>query len=332
MRKAIQKELDNHSVVGPFGQSPFAYFHCSPLGAVDKPDGLVRLILYLSAPRGDAANEHIDKDMLACKYSLFDEAVDIVSGIGSEAFMAKIDIKNAFKICPVRRDRYFYFYTALPFGSRSSPAIFNSFATVLRWIYAEHGEINNIIHYLDDYFLAEEDYMGCFRSLKALIDICKFLSVPLAEEKIDGPSKAIVYLGILIDAGAQMMMLPNEKLCKLKDLLQTWLGKVLCTKRESLSLIGPLSFASKFVRPGRIFLRRLIDLATSVKRLDDSVSLTSEAQLDILWWVEFLPKWNGKESILPRVVTGAHMGLYTDASDLGMGGVMSNCWLGGRTS
>ena len=85
VRKAIQKELDNHSVVGPFVQFPFAYFHCSPLGAVDKPDGSLRLILDLSAPRGDAVNEHIDKDMFACKYSLFDKAVYIVSGIGPEA-------------------------------------------------------------------------------------------------------------------------------------------------------------------------------------------------------------------------------------------------------
>ena len=39
VRKPIQKELDNHPVVGPSVQSPFACFHCSPLGAVDKPDG-----------------------------------------------------------------------------------------------------------------------------------------------------------------------------------------------------------------------------------------------------------------------------------------------------
>ena len=145
--------------------------------------------------------------------------------------------------------------------------------------------------------------MGCFRLLRPLIDISQFLSVPLAEEKIDGPSKAIVYLEILIDAGAQMIMLPHEKLCKLKDLLQRWLGKVLCTKRELLSFIGSLSFASKVVRPGRIFLQRLVDQATTMKRLDDSVSLTSEATIG-----HFV------------VGTGANMGLYTDASDLGMGG------------
>ena len=101
-------------------------------------------------------NEHIDKDMFACKYSQFDEAVVIVRDIGSETFMAKIDIKNAFKICPVRKedwsllcfiwDKAFYFYTALPFGARSSPAIFNSFANLLCWIYGEHGEIRNILH------------------------------------------------------------------------------------------------------------------------------------------------------------------------------------------
>ena len=49
--------------MGPFVHPPFSYMHCLPLGAVDKPDGSVRLILDLSAPQGDAVNERIDKDV-----------------------------------------------------------------------------------------------------------------------------------------------------------------------------------------------------------------------------------------------------------------------------
>ena len=53
------------------------------------------------------------------------------------------------------------------------------------------------------------------------------------------------------------------------------------TKRELLSLIGSLSFACKVVKPGRMFLRRLIDLSTSVTNLNHHISLSSEARADI---------------------------------------------------
>ena len=49
-------------------------------------------------------------------------------------------------------------------------------------------------------------------------------------------------------------------------------------------MIGILSFACKVVAPGRIFLRRLIDLSTSVNNLDDRIVLNDEAQADIEWW------------------------------------------------
>ena len=51
----------------------------------------------------------------------------------------------------------------------------------------------------------------------------------LAQGKIEGPSQFIVYLGILIDAGAQIIRLPDQKLHKLKVILHTWLGKAFCT-------------------------------------------------------------------------------------------------------
>ena len=58
--------------------------------------------------------------------------------------MAKIDIKNAFRLCPVHPlDHHllgmkwrgsFYFDQILPFGLRSAPFIFNCLADTLEWI------------------------------------------------------------------------------------------------------------------------------------------------------------------------------------------------------
>ena len=91
-------------ITGPFDQKPIANLHCSPLGSDWKPDGTLRLICGLSSPRGFSVNDNIDKDDIPVRYSSFDDAVDRVASLGTHSFLAKFDIKNAFTICPVRKD------------------------------------------------------------------------------------------------------------------------------------------------------------------------------------------------------------------------------------
>ena len=47
------------------------------------------------------------------------------------------------------------------------------------------------------------------------------------------------------------------------------------------------------VKPGRAFLRRLIDLSTSTDHLDHFIRLNLEVRLDIEWWWQFISCWNG---------------------------------------
>ena len=328
---ALDREVLAGTIHGPFSKPPFPRFHCSPVTAVDKPDGSVRLILDMSSPRGDALNERIDKDKFACRYSSFDNAVDLVRQAGRGSFLAKLDVKNAFRLCPVRPSdwyllgfkwlKLFYYYVALPFGSRSSPAIFNEFADVLCWLFRCKGGITWVDHYLDDYFFVDRLESSCQTVLDAAQGLCAFLQVPLAKEKIVGPAQVVTYLGIEIDTVDFSLRLPSTKMDKLGCLLTQWRsGATSCTKRDLLSLIGTLSFACKVIKPGRTFLRRLIDLSTTVHNLNSEVALDAEARLDIRWWQRFLPLWNGRETIQAPIVTAASWGLYTDASSLGMGG------------
>ena len=88
-----------------------------------------------------------------------------------------------------------------------------------------------------------------------------------------------------------------------------------CTKRELLSLIGKLSFSCKILPAGRIFLCRLIDLATTVKNLHHHIRITTNARLDMQWWLDILPSWSGKTIILESHWTpSTRMQLFTDAS------------------
>ena len=107
-----------------------------------------------------------------------------------------------------------------------------------------------------------------------------------------------------------------------------------CTKRQLLSLIGKLSFSCKVLPAGKIFLHRLIDLSTTVKQLHHHIRLTSEARLDLQWWLTFLPHWSGRSLILESHWTlNTTMLLFTDASGSeGWGAYWSGRWLQDRWS
>ena len=126
------------------------------------------------------------------------------------------------------------------------------------------------------------------------------------------------------------MSVPKDKYDELMVMLPSWLEKKTCTKRQLLSLIGKLSFISKVVRPGRIFLRRLIDLSMSVQRLSHHININKQVREDIKWWWDFLPTWNQK-SLIPESfqITSTDIQLFTDASSAGFGVIYGKAWIQG---
>ena len=290
----------------------------------------------MSSPRGCLVNEGIPKDLFSVRYSSFDDAVDLVGVLATSTFMAKLDIRHAFRLCPVRPDQWcllgycwdgrFFFDSRLPFGSRSSPFIFNTFADLLLWILVSVGGIQCIVHYLDDFFLCARSREECQAHMDNMVSLFSELGVPLADDKTVGPSQSVTYLGIEIDAASQVIRLPVEKYDDLMSKLVFWRQRKKCTKRELPSLISFLSFACKVVKPGCMFLRRLIHLSTTVDRLDYHITLNSEGRADIDWWIEFLPSWNGICFIQSEPITSVSISLFTDASGLGCGGFFGTEW------
>ena len=124
--------------------------------------------------------------------------------------MSKLDIQHAFRLLPVITTQLillrifwlgkFFVDTRLPFGLRSSPGIFNRFADAVCWIIQSVYNIKNIVHYSDDFFLVSPNKITQAKSdLSTVRSAFKFLNVPIAENKLEGLSTSITYLGILID-------------------------------------------------------------------------------------------------------------------------------------
>ena len=337
--QAFNKELENNHICGPYSHPPMTNLHCSPVGSRPKKDGTVRLILDLSQPEGNSVNAGIDKEDYSVHFETFDCATDIVKKLGQGTFLAKIDIKSAFRLLPVRPSEWFmlgmhwmgaYFVDChLPFGCRSSPFIFSVFSDLVAWLLEQEAGIPNITHYLDDYLLAcNSDESTASRELDAALRMFGHLRIPIAYDKLVRPTTKLTYLGIDIDTSGMLISLPADKLHELKQALPMWLNRKKCTKRELLSLIGKLAFATKVVRPGRTFLRRLIDLSMSAKKLHHHIDLNTEARKDIRWWIEFLPNWNGRNIIIDtQPSTSTIFELYTDASDIGFGIYFDGHWV-----
>ncbi len=77
--------------------------------------------------------------------------------------------------------------------------------------------------------------------------LCDQLNMPLALEKLDGPTPCLVFLGILIDPSKLELRLPPEKLQRLLGMLPHWKAYKHCCKKDLESLIGYLEDASKVI-------------------------------------------------------------------------------------
>ena len=340
----LRSECAAGRMAGPFSNPPFTPFHCSGLGVVPKHDGSWRVITHLSAPFGCSINDFIDPEAVTLSYTTIDHAVQISHQLGPGAFLAKIDLKRAFRQCPVRQADWhllglkwreqFYFDKRLPFGLRSSPFLFDTLASALEYIFRQELHNPNIIHYLDDYLIAgPPDSSICHSSFQGVESLCKDLGVATKEEKRTPPTTTITFLGVELDTLNQTVSLPQDKLQSLLQELQTFSTTRKCSKRSLLSLIGKLVFAAKVIPAGRLFTRRLIDTSTRVHSLHHHIRLSSASRADIQWWLQFASKWNGKAFYLdPTWTPSPAFQLFTDASDLGFGAYWSGHWLCGPWS
>ena len=193
--------------------------------------------------------------------------------------MTKIDIKHDFRLCPVPQEDWhlldyfwrnrWYYDVRLPFGSRSSPFIFNAFADALLWILIGKFGITGGTHYLDDFIFAGSTRSICQSKMTTVI-------------KLEGPAQVLTYLGIESDTVSSIIRLPEDKLKQTKTLTAQWLNrKKMHQISSTFTNRDALSFACKVVKPGRMFLRRLIDLSTTVSSLHHHIDISSSLCEDL---------------------------------------------------
>ena len=132
----------------------------SPIGVIPKPDGGIRLIHDCSRPPGRAVNDYCSAEWKQ-KFSTVDEAASLVT---KGCFMAKVDLKNAYRSVRISDHsksvtglRWQFGFktvylrdTRLPFGSKLAPGIFHCLSQAVRRMLKRRG-LADVVVYLDDF-------------------------------------------------------------------------------------------------------------------------------------------------------------------------------------
>lgn len=123
-----------------------------------KTDADYRLIHHLSYPEAAYINCFIDSEQSPVTYSTIDDAAAMIARLGSGAYLAKSDIKSAFRPIPVSSTDFdllgFFFNNAnynvkmLPIGCKIGCAIWDRFASFLHWLTQVHAQNLSFLHYL----------------------------------------------------------------------------------------------------------------------------------------------------------------------------------------
>ena len=228
-------------LLGPLPQHLAATCQVSPIGLIPKPHqlGKWRLIVDLSSPHGASVNDAIATEHCHMRYTSVLEAAAVVRLLGQGTVLAKIDLRNAYRVIPVHSDDHpllgivwdkdTFVDTALPFGLQSAPKIFSAFADALAWVLHRQG-VRWQLHYLDDFlFLGPPGCPDCASALQGAIVSCNRLGVPVAAHKTEGPATCLTFLGIQIDTVSMCLSLPQEKLSRTIALVLQWRGHYTAT-------------------------------------------------------------------------------------------------------
>ena len=244
------------------------------------------------------------------------------------AYLTKVDVRSALRLCPVRPgdwfllgiywEKHYYYDRVLPFGLRSAPYIFNKFADGLQWILQDTGNLPRVIRYVDDFLdIATANQAQAQHHHDLILALFRYLHVPVAPEKVEGPSTSLTFLGIELDTVHLEMRLPHDKKDEILATVHRILSSNRVNKRKLASVVGKLSFASRAIIAGRTFLRWLYDFMKATASVKPHVSLLvpATARDDLEWWSQALSMYSGKSFFpLDKWTPAPDMQLQTDAS------------------
>ena len=338
VRDFLHNQVRSSYMVGPLDPTLCGNIVTSSIAVIPKKNpGKWRVIVDLSSPQGASTNDSLKRRLTHVAYSSVADAATLMHALGPGTLLAKIDIRDAYRIVPVHpQDRLFlgvswdgsvYVDCQLPFGLASAPAIFSAVAEALDWVLRSRG-IWAIVHYLDNFLLlGTPGSAECQEALQLTLATCAELGIPIAPDKVEGPSPVISFLGIELNSAEMRLALPATKLSTLRSLLCEISGAKSVSNRQAFeSLVGHLVHASQVIPLGRAFLNRLFPVLRALHQ-GAHRRLNLGAREDLAWWSLLSESWVGSSVHQLITLDSPRHHLFTDASgSWGCGGWCLPFW------
>ena len=106
----------------------------------------------------------------------------------------------------------------------------------------------------------------------SLLQAFERLGLPVAQEKLEGPTTGSSFLGFDVNTMALELGLPQVKPTELLQTVISWLSRTDCQKKVLESLHGQVTHASKVVKLGKTFTCCLIELFLQVSKNHITIS------------------------------------------------------------
>ena len=296
---------------------------CSPLSVVSNSVGKLRLVLNLRY-----LNQYLH--VLTFKYEDLRVAALLFD---AEEYLFKFDLKSGYHHVDIHPDyhtylgfqwvtkgeAYYYVFTVLPFGLSTACYLFTKIMRPL--IRYWRGRRLKAIVYLDDGIVAvkgKEEALVESARVKQDIENAGF--VINGEKSIWEPSRAMEWLGFLIDLSVGEFFVPTHKIEALKSRLRETKEAKCASARQLASLIGKIVSMSLGLGPvTRLMTRNLCAVLNCRLAWCHRLTLSDEASQEIDFWLSEITKFNGSH-IWPK--PSAVRVVYSDASATGYGGYM----------
>lgn len=255
---------------------------------VPKPNGKYRFILNLKKLNKFIDTNHFKLEDLRTALKL----------ITKDCFMGTVDIKDAYFLIKIHASskkylRFFYKgnlyeFNVLPFGLNTAPYIFTKIMKPVISVLRCLGYLSTI--YLDDYLAIGKTYQECLNNIDTTKTFLRSLGFIINEDKsCNSPTQVCKFLGFLIDSKNFQLMLPNEKVIRIKSEINKFRSLRTCRIREFASFVGLLVSACPAIEYGWLYTKsferlKFLNLKRSNDDFEKFMDIPSSLDSDLDWW------------------------------------------------